>query len=690
MVFEVSGNQSLSTKNEKTITERCQEVIRHAQCFQDIKEVVLEPILAYYRDTARPPKTIPKDAVHIAWNILRQGSLLCHLANHFRSGMITDIRELPPSADGSIGITEATFSDANARHNMKAFIDACTDELYMTDDQVFEGERLYSQDTNTLTKAIALATNFYSRIERTSGIDYEAICAQLDATAGFGGEQSATSLALPLTVPGREEEADDRQQGATDVRLMVLRETLQTERDYVADLERLQAYSEELRMDKVLSPESQARLFSNLDRLVDFQRHFLLRMEDCLTEAALQSTAASYDANVADLFIANEGEFSVYRTFCANHKVANDVIDGQIEALQTKESIMEPNVVLRAFLIKPIQRICKYPLLLRELIKHTRSTDAASDIDRLRMAADAVNRITVSVNEAKRESENAIVAEGLFADVPHWKLLEPQAFGPLLAFETLGYGESVEACRSKEYDAFLFDTIIVICALGTIAVATGAQTRTASRRPLVRRIDPLKGHFFIDQVTQAVPLSSLRGSAPSRLILKVTYEEEGDTEMAFLKFSSEERITAWLQVLRGRLGGLLPAIEEEDLDGSAQAPPLVSALRTEAGALETALRIKIHDEEGDIFMMQVVPASVRTLASLREALLAKVNRAYAAIYDDGRHLGDGSQDEAAIRLKYTDDEGDLVRLVDDEDVVMALNRCATAGLSFNVHLSQMP
>jgi len=57
-----------------------------------------------------------------------------------------------------------------------------------------------------------------------------------------------------------------------------------------------------------------------------------------------------------------------------------------------------------AFLIKPLQRICRYPLLLKEVLKNTHSKH--SDREDLKKALVKVESVVKEVNEAKRLAEN--------------------------------------------------------------------------------------------------------------------------------------------------------------------------------------------------------------------------------------------------------------------------------------------
>lgn len=55
-------------------------------------------------------------------------------------------------------------------------------------------------------------------------------------------------------------------------------------------------------------------------------------------------------------------------------------------------------------MIKPVQRICKYPLLIREILKHTDKT--TKDADQLQVAFEKMEKIVTLVNEETRAAEN--------------------------------------------------------------------------------------------------------------------------------------------------------------------------------------------------------------------------------------------------------------------------------------------
>jgi len=57
-----------------------------------------------------------------------------------------------------------------------------------------------------------------------------------------------------------------------------------------------------------------------------------------------------------------------------------------------------------SFLIKPVQRICKYPLLIREILKQT--DQKHKDYSNLEQAFDKIEMVVTIVNEATRQAED--------------------------------------------------------------------------------------------------------------------------------------------------------------------------------------------------------------------------------------------------------------------------------------------
>ncbi|KAJ1865814.1 hypothetical protein LPJ78_002407 [Coemansia sp. RSA 989] len=170
-----------------------------------------------------------------------------------------------------------------------------------------------------------------------------------------------------------EECVEQRCAGASESkRGYVLRELIDTEQVYVKDLEILVAVFAVSLCKHAGSCSMQAeQMLRPLQVLFSFQYRFLkaLRKHSCV-------------AATARLFSAEANNFAVYIDYCGSYHWLCDFLE-QLKADAawskfTSDFQQRMNAYsdtrrlgLRDFLIKPVQRICKYPLFLKELLKYT-------------------------------------------------------------------------------------------------------------------------------------------------------------------------------------------------------------------------------------------------------------------------------------------------------------------------------
>ena len=103
-----------------------------------------------------------------------------------------------------------------------------------------------------------------------------------------------------------------------DNREKLLSEILLTERSYVQSLEKLQVFQNEVHSQGILSKELVSSMFTNLNDLVEFQRSFLLSLEESLSQPL-------ENQRLGQVFISNESGFSHYQVFCSNYKLATEL-----------------------------------------------------------------------------------------------------------------------------------------------------------------------------------------------------------------------------------------------------------------------------------------------------------------------------------------------------------------------------
>lgn len=160
----------------------------------------------------------------------------------------------------------------------------------------------------------------------------------------------------------------------------------------------------ELQVQKVVAPDTIHYLFGNLNTLVDFQRRFLIQLEN-------MAENAPEEQRFCLLFSQLEEPFAVYEPYCANYYSAQDLVVQETPKLEKLAHVLNPAYELPSLLIKPVQRICKYPLLLSQLIKTT-SSDWPHYAE-MEEGLEAIKRVTEKVNETQRKHENMQAVQDL-------------------------------------------------------------------------------------------------------------------------------------------------------------------------------------------------------------------------------------------------------------------------------------
>ncbi|XP_045149691.1 puratrophin-1 isoform X2 [Echinops telfairi] len=157
--------------------------------------------------------------------------------------------------------------------------------------------------------------------------------------------------------------------GSTDARSpsrlqLVLAELVATEREYVRALDyTLENYSPEL--DRPDVPQGlrgqRAHLFGNLEKLRDFHCHFFLRELEACTR---------HPPRVAYAFLRHRVQFGMYALYSKNKPCSDALMTSYGHAFfKDKQQALGDRLDLASYLLKPIQRMGKYALLLQELAR---------------------------------------------------------------------------------------------------------------------------------------------------------------------------------------------------------------------------------------------------------------------------------------------------------------------------------
>lgn len=302
-------------------------------------------------------------------------------------------------------------------------------------------------------------------------------------------------------------------------------------------------------LEREILPSDQIRaLFMNLDTLVDFQRKFLIGVE-------ANARLPPEEQRFGHLFITLEHLFGCYEPFCANFASASQLAQDENPALMQvadDDDLLDPNYELPTFLIKPVQRICKYPLLLQQLVKH--SDPNGMYYNELKEGLALITKVTDGVNEVTRQRENELAVNDLKERVEDWKGHEPDAFGNLVLEDTFTV---VKNESEREYHVYLFERIILCCKeVGAkLDKKTSKQSLSLKKSSQInnqyvngtkrKNTQQLKGRIFIANVMSAIPRPLPPGAPQHQYLLQVTWRGDVTEEHFSIKCRSEEQLKKW-------------------------------------------------------------------------------------------------------------------------------------------------
>ncbi|XP_037371764.1 puratrophin-1 isoform X2 [Talpa occidentalis] len=145
---------------------------------------------------------------------------------------------------------------------------------------------------------------------------------------------------------------------------LVLAEMVATEREYVRALDyTMENYFPEL--DRPDVPQGlrgqRTHLFGNLEKLRDFHRHFFLRELEACTR---------HPPRVAYAFLRHRVQFGMYALYSKNKPHSDALMTSYGHSFfKDKQQALGDRLDLASYLLKPIQRMSKYALLLQELAR---------------------------------------------------------------------------------------------------------------------------------------------------------------------------------------------------------------------------------------------------------------------------------------------------------------------------------
>ncbi|ERE90574.1 rho guanine nucleotide exchange factor 25 isoform X2 [Cricetulus griseus] len=239
---------------------------------------------------------------------------------------------------------------------------------------------------------------------------------------------------------------EEQKKVALERSLFVLNELVETEKMYVDDLGQIvEGYMATMATQGV--PESlrgrDRIVFGNIQQIYEWHRdYFLQELQLCLKDPDW----------LAQLFIKHERRLHMYVVYCQNKPKSEHVVsefgDSYFEELRQQ---LGHRLQLNDLLIKPVQRIMKYQLLLKDFLKYY--SRAGMDTEELEQAVEVMCFVPKRCDDMMslgrlRGFEGKLTAQGKLLGQDTFLVTEPEAGGLL-------------SSRGRERRVFLFEQIVI-------------------------------------------------------------------------------------------------------------------------------------------------------------------------------------------------------------------------------------
>ncbi|KAI8818432.1 uncharacterized protein EV422DRAFT_569854 [Fimicolochytrium jonesii] len=199
-------------------------------------------------------------------------------------------------------------------------------------------------------------------------------------------------------------------------RIAAVYELMNTERDYVRDLHIIISFFKRPLVERKIIPSKTVDvIFANVEQLLPVSQELLTALEDL---CAVKPTVDE----IGGIFLQIMDRLTTYTVYCREQKTSVAKHQSLMQSKGPYRSYLEDmyrqgitrRLDLGGFLIKPVQRICKYPLLIKEILRFT--SERSLDFTVLTEALERIQCILNIVNGASGQVENLRKLEDIQQD----------------------------------------------------------------------------------------------------------------------------------------------------------------------------------------------------------------------------------------------------------------------------------
>ncbi|KAM4794958.1 guanine nucleotide exchange factor DBS [Rhinophrynus dorsalis] len=261
---------------------------------------------------------------------------------------------------------------------------------------------------------------------------------------------------------GRSISVMEEEENLAVLRRHVMNELIETERVYVEELlSVLEGYAAEMENPLVmhlLSPMLQNKkdiLFGNMEEIYQFHNRIFLRELENYTE---------YPELVGRCFLERMEDFQIYEKYCQNKPRSESLWRQCSDAtfFQDCQKKLDHKLSLDSYLLKPVQRITKYQLLLKEMLKYSKNCEGAEDLQEaltsimgiLKAVNDSMHQIAITGYEGNLNELGKLLMQGSFSvwtehKKGHSKVKDLARFKPMQRHLFL-HEKAVLFCKKRE------------------------------------------------------------------------------------------------------------------------------------------------------------------------------------------------------------------------------------------------
>ncbi|ELT93886.1 hypothetical protein CAPTEDRAFT_107186 [Capitella teleta] len=210
----------------------------------------------------------------------------------------------------------------------------------------------------------------------------------------------------------------------------VVAEIIHTERTYVKDLrDIIQGYlwkvvqdAEDLQITK----DDIKALFGNIEAICHFNREFLYLLEQCDWDPVA----------IAQCFVAKNEGFAIYCDYCTNYPRSVEMLttfmrqDHIADVFKQQQLALHHSLPLGSFLLKPVQRVLKYHLLLKNILNNFDESWPGHSV--ILEALDSMTCMAQHINDMKRKHEHILRVQEIQSILYGWTGADLTTFGELV------------------------------------------------------------------------------------------------------------------------------------------------------------------------------------------------------------------------------------------------------------------